>query len=255
MEKLTNLEEMIMKCIWDYGEEIPFLQIGKELKERYGKEYKRTSIRTYLFRLEDKEYLKVDKRGRNAYVYPIISEKEYRKEKAEDILDNWFDGSAKELFTALSEKIPKSEKERLKGVLDDMDLYKNMLMLFSAVLLNFILGTIIYIIWKLLGRLAESKGYVEINYWIWKIVLLAFLCPVGIIVLFGIKKKGLYGFDFWYANKIRILLTVLGIVWFIGSVIRAFIYMKRCIRCIKCYRKEENVSLRSSRKNSRFVVN
>ena len=55
MEKLTNLEEMIMKCIWDYGEEIPFLQIGKELKERYGKEYKRTSIRTYLFRLEDKE--------------------------------------------------------------------------------------------------------------------------------------------------------------------------------------------------------
>lgn len=65
--------------------------------------------------------MKVDKRGRNAYVYPIISEKEYRKEKAEDILDNWFDGSAKELFSALSEKIPKSEKERLKGVLDDMD--------------------------------------------------------------------------------------------------------------------------------------
>ena len=109
-------------------------------------------------------------------------------------------------------------------------LYKNMLMLFSAVLLNFILGTIIYIIWKLLGRLAESKGYVEINYWIWKIVLLAFLCPVGIIVLFGIKKKGLYGFDFWYANKIRILLTVLGIVWFIGSVIRAFIYMKNIVK-------------------------
>ena len=53
MEKLTNLEEMIMKCIWDYGEEIPFLQIGKELKERYGKEYKRSSIRSYLFRLED----------------------------------------------------------------------------------------------------------------------------------------------------------------------------------------------------------
>ena len=112
-----------------------------------------------------------------------------------------------------------------------------MLMLFSAVLLNFILGTIIYIIWKLLGRLAESKGYVEINYWIWKIVLLAFLCPVGIIVLFGIKKKGLYGFDFWYANKIRILLTVLGIAWFIGSVIRAFIYMKKMHQMHKMLQK------------------
>lgn len=116
MEKLTNLEEMIMKCIWDYGEEIPFLQIGKELKERYGKEYKRTSIRTYLFRLEDKEYLKVDKRGRNAYVYPIISEKEYRKEKAEDILDNWFDGSAKELFTALSENYPSNPAFKVKRI-------------------------------------------------------------------------------------------------------------------------------------------
>ena len=74
-----------MKCIWDYGEEIPFLQIGKELKERYGKEYKRTSIRTYLFRLEDKEYLKVDKRGRNAYVYPIISGKKNIEKKKQKI--------------------------------------------------------------------------------------------------------------------------------------------------------------------------
>lgn len=29
MEKLTNLEEMIMKCIWDYGEEIPFYKLEK----------------------------------------------------------------------------------------------------------------------------------------------------------------------------------------------------------------------------------
>ena len=42
----------------------------------------------------------------------LFRKKEYRKEKAEDILDNWFDGSAKELFTALSEKIPKKRKKR-----------------------------------------------------------------------------------------------------------------------------------------------
>ena len=99
--------------------------------------------------------------------------------------------------------------------------------MFSAVLLNFILERSYILFGSYLEDLQKARGYVEINYWIWKIVLLAFLCPVGIIVLFGIKKKGLYGFDFWYANKIRILLTVLGIVWFIGSVIRAFnIYEK-----------------------------
>lgn len=35
MEKLTNLEEMIMKCIWDFWRRDSILQIGKELKERY----------------------------------------------------------------------------------------------------------------------------------------------------------------------------------------------------------------------------
>ena len=73
-------------------------KMGMDMKDLKG-------VKEVIIRLEDKEYLKVDKRGRNAYVYPIISEKEYRKEKAEDILDNWFDGSAKELFTALSEKL------------------------------------------------------------------------------------------------------------------------------------------------------
>ena len=35
MEQLTSVEEMIMKCIWNYGKEMPFLQLGKELKEKY----------------------------------------------------------------------------------------------------------------------------------------------------------------------------------------------------------------------------
>ena len=53
--------------------------------------------------------------------------------------------------------------------------------------------------------------------------------------------------------KIRILLTVLGIVWIYWKCDKGFhIYEKRCIRCIKCYRKEENVSLRSSRKKQQI---
>lgn len=121
MEQLTSVEEMIMKCIWNYGKEMPFLQLGKELKDKYDKDYKRTSIRTYLFRLEEKGYLKVEVKKRRAYIYAIIDKESYKKEKAGEILEEWFDGSAKELFSALSKKIPKSEKESLKGVLDDMD--------------------------------------------------------------------------------------------------------------------------------------
>ena len=83
MEQLTSVEEMIMKCIWNYGKEMPFLQLGKELKEKYDKEYKRTSIRTYLFRLEEKGYLKVEVRKRRS------EERRVGKECSEPCRSRW----------------------------------------------------------------------------------------------------------------------------------------------------------------------
>ena len=110
MEYLTNTEELMMKCIWNYGKEMPFLRMGEELKDKFHKEYKRTSIRTYLFRLEDK-----------GYINALIDETTYKTEKAASMLDEWFDGSAKELFSALNQKIPKEDQESLKDMLDEMD--------------------------------------------------------------------------------------------------------------------------------------
>ena len=121
MEYLTNTEELMMKRIWNYGKEMPFLRMGEELKDKFHKEYKRTSIRTYLFRLEDKGYIKVEKRGRKAYINALIDETTYKTEKAASMLDEWFDGSAKELFSALNQKIPKEDQESLKDMLDEMD--------------------------------------------------------------------------------------------------------------------------------------
>ena len=51
MEQLTNVEELIMKCIWRYGKEMPFLQLGKELKEKYDKDYKKNQCSNLLISL------------------------------------------------------------------------------------------------------------------------------------------------------------------------------------------------------------
>ena len=64
MEELTRLEERIMQCIWNYQGEVPFLDLIEMVKEKLNKDYKRTSIRGYLFRLEEKGYIKVTKKGR-----------------------------------------------------------------------------------------------------------------------------------------------------------------------------------------------
>ena len=103
MEELTRLEERIMQCIWDYQGEVPFLDLIETVKEKLNKDYKRTSIRGYLFRLEEKGYIKVTKKGRKAYVQPLIDEETYGKYQAEEVLDRWFDGSAKRLVSALGE--------------------------------------------------------------------------------------------------------------------------------------------------------
>lgn len=71
---------------------------------------------------------------------------------------------------------------------------------------------------------------------------------------FGIKKKGLYGFDFWYTNKIRILLTILGIIWLIGSVIWAFIYVRKIHQMHKMLQKGRKCQPEIIKKNSRFVM-
>ena len=76
---------------------------------------------SYLFRLEEKGYLKVEVRKRRAYINVIIDKESYKKEKAGEILEEWFDGSAKELISAISGNIKKDDTEELKGILDGFD--------------------------------------------------------------------------------------------------------------------------------------
>ena len=82
------------------------------------------SVPTLLYEYRDKfkdGYLKVEVRKRRAYINVIIDKESYKKEKAGEILEEWFDGSAKELLSAISGNIKKDDTEELKGILDGFD--------------------------------------------------------------------------------------------------------------------------------------
>ena len=120
--KLTEAESVVMRCIWNYEkEEIPFLTLIEELKDKYGKDYKRTTVRTFLFDLEAKGYAVVERRGKFSYVKPVVKKDEYKKVKAEEVLDIWFDVSAKKFISALSERISEDEGQKLNKLLDELD--------------------------------------------------------------------------------------------------------------------------------------
>lgn len=121
-DKLTEAESVVMRCVWNYGEpEIPFLTLIEELKENYGKDYKRTTVRTFLFDLEAKGYVVVERRGKYSYVKPTVEKDAYKKVKAEEMLDIWFDGSARSFISALGGRISEKEGKKLNQLLDELD--------------------------------------------------------------------------------------------------------------------------------------
>lgn len=94
MLELTNTEQVIMKCIWEIGDNVAVADLLERLKTEYGKEYARTTISVFMSYLRDKGYVTYEKRS-HAYVYkPLISEQDYQKELMKRYQKTSFSGSA-----------------------------------------------------------------------------------------------------------------------------------------------------------------
>lgn len=103
MKTLTNSEAVIMKCLWDCGGEMPMIRLMEKLNEVYDRNWKRTTIRTFLFHLEEKEYLKVYRIGRSSFVKELVSLDQFRQVQARKLLDFWYDGSVSVFLKALEQ--------------------------------------------------------------------------------------------------------------------------------------------------------
>ena len=97
----------------------------------------------------------------------------------------------------------------------------------TYLLLCSLLGTVVYLSWKVVGKWAEKRGYIDFSYWIWKFVLLSFWFPASFLVLLRIRNMGLYGFDFWYTKPIFIATIILISVWLVGMFVCVLKYRKR----------------------------
>lgn len=100
MLELTNTEQVIMKCIWEIGDNVAVADLLERLKTEYGKEYARTTISVFMSYLRDKGYVTYEKRS-HAYVYkPLISEQDYQKELMKRYQKTSVSGSAVEFIRA-----------------------------------------------------------------------------------------------------------------------------------------------------------
>ncbi len=120
--ELSECELTAMKCIWDAGEAVTCAQIREKLREKYGLDYKDTTVYTLLKSLQDKEFVKSERRGVR-YYEAVRDEGKYREEILKKTEDFWFSGSSVQMVAALlrTKDLSGEERKEIRRMIDDID--------------------------------------------------------------------------------------------------------------------------------------
>lgn len=118
---LSASESLIMKAIWDAGGVISQAELIEVLRTRYGKDYARTTVATFILKLSDKGFAKGYREGKYAYVRALKTEEEYKAKILNESADFWFQGRIASVMSALcsTRKISDEDAEELRKILND----------------------------------------------------------------------------------------------------------------------------------------
>ena len=96
--KITGSELEVMKLLWRAENAIPITEIREKLQKSKG--WEPATIKTLVGRLVNKGVVRQEKR--NVFYYsPLISEKEYGTWATQDLISRVYNGSARNLISAL----------------------------------------------------------------------------------------------------------------------------------------------------------
>jgi len=115
--KITNAERDVMEVLWEHSELVQTCELLEEMKGK-GRNWKRQTLNTLLFRLEAKGIVS-RKRG---YVQAALSETELRQRQTEGILDSFYDGKFENFCAALlgRDKLDEEETARLNSLIEEL---------------------------------------------------------------------------------------------------------------------------------------
>lgn len=114
LRELTKSQKLIMKCVWEYEGEanISYSELLSVLKEEYGHEYKLVTLVTFLRQMTDKGYLTTFRRGKTAYVKPLVSREEFLSSEMDKMTKWWFDDKPVNVLESLSKSRPFTEEDK-----------------------------------------------------------------------------------------------------------------------------------------------
>ncbi|MDR3644291.1 MAG: BlaI/MecI/CopY family transcriptional regulator [Clostridia bacterium] len=118
LERMGNSEAEIMKILWERkGKPATSPEIHKALKDKV--EWTRSTILTLLRRLVEKGFVSCEKKDL-FYYSPLVSEEEYKHYQTRNLIDRIYDGSVKNLLSALcrANSLSKEDIEELQEYLE-----------------------------------------------------------------------------------------------------------------------------------------
>ena len=121
--KLSGSEAMVMKAVWDAGEDISVPDLMIALKEKYGKDYARTTVQTFLLKMIGKGFVQIYRRGKLSYVHALKGEADYKAKLLQEEMDFWYQGEPAQLVDSLfrAGEMTEEDKEHIRRALDGLD--------------------------------------------------------------------------------------------------------------------------------------
>lgn len=93
--RITKAEREVMEVLWEAGEAVRTKVLLDRMKER-GRDWKRQTLNTLLFRLEEKHVVN----RRRAYVEAALTENELLQKQTQEILDDFYGGKLENFCVA-----------------------------------------------------------------------------------------------------------------------------------------------------------
>lgn len=117
--KLSDAEWTVMEVLWS-GDSFALKEISKSLSKTLG--WQKNTVYTYLNRMEAKGLVRIDHNSKTPYS-AAVNREELAKSERDELLTKVYSGAATDMIAAFLKetKISKKEIERLKNLLDEME--------------------------------------------------------------------------------------------------------------------------------------
>lgn len=115
--RIADAERDVMEILWARSGLISTRELLSIMNEK-GKNWKRQTLNTLLFRLEDKKIV-VRRRG---YVEAALSETELLQKQTQELLNNFYGGRFRNFCAALAgnDTITDAEADKLEALIDEL---------------------------------------------------------------------------------------------------------------------------------------